>query len=455
MPESAVDRPNTTLDTQLSGSIELDALLFGIHWGGDGELSFSFPGADSAWPEYATGSEPDQGFSVPGDAMKNAVRQALAEWAAFAGLDVAEVDETAGQIGTLRVALTSRGMKTDLLGYTYAPREAASGGDVWLNATLQDSLFSSFPEGSLASFVVLHELGHALGLKHPHAASPFNDSQMPAGSDSLFETVMSYYAWPGILLTKTGVDRLPTTPMALDIDALQYLYGTNETSHGDNDLYAFDGSGKYLQTIYDTGGTDTIKTSGTRATKIDLRPDAWSQIGVPVQVNGVAVSSETVRIHKSTLIENAIGGSGKDTLIGNAVDNRLEGGLGKDKLSGADGSDTLAGGAGNDTLTGGAGADTFLFSGYSKKELDRITDFAEEDVLVFDTQVFTSLVDATVENFVYGRAREADDYLIYKRGIKVLYYDADGSGHAFTPVRIVALKGADAKSLTFEDMSFL
>ncbi len=54
-------------------------------------------------------------------------------------------------------------------------------------------------------------------------------------------------------------------------------------------------------------------------------------------------------------IEGVVGGSGADTLTGNAFANTLEGGAGNDTLSGGDGLDTLIGGAGNDTLDGGAG----------------------------------------------------------------------------------------------------
>jgi serralysin len=56
-------------------------------------------------------------------------------------------------------------------------------------------------------------------------------------------------------------------------------------------------------------------------------------------------------------IENAIGGSGADTIIGNEVDNVLTGNAGDDILNGNDGNDTLYGGVGDDTLNGGNGND--------------------------------------------------------------------------------------------------
>ena len=56
-------------------------------------------------------------------------------------------------------------------------------------------------------------------------------------------------------------------------------------------------------------------------------------------------------------IENLIGGSGDDTLWGDANPNRLEGGAGVDTLWGVAGNDTLIGGAGNDRLHGNDGFD--------------------------------------------------------------------------------------------------
>ena len=53
-------------------------------------------------------------------------------------------------------------------------------------------------------------------------------------------------------------------------------------------------------------------------------------------------------------IDNAIGGSGNDTITGNAIANTLNGG---------NGNDTLTGGAGNDTIIGGSGTDVAVFSG--------------------------------------------------------------------------------------------
>ncbi len=53
---------------------------------------------------------------------------------------------------------------------------------------------------------------------------------------------------------------------------------------------------------------------------------------------------------KIKAIENIIGGSGKDVLLGDAFDNSLSGGDNNDALRGNGGSDTLRGGLGNDEL---------------------------------------------------------------------------------------------------------
>jgi Ca2+-binding RTX toxin-like protein len=75
-----------------------------------------------------------------------------------------------------------------------------------------------------------------------------------------------------------------------------------------------------------------------------------------VTVNLAAGTATGTEIGNDTLanIENVLGGSGNDTLIGNGVDNRLEGGSGDD---------TITGGGGNDTIVAGAGTDTAVYAG--------------------------------------------------------------------------------------------
>jgi len=70
--------------------------------------------------------------------------------------------------------------------------------------------------------------------------------------------------------------------------------------------------------------------------------------------NIVAAITAGITTVTTTVIEDAIGGVGNDTLIGNAVANALTGG---------DGNDLLTGGLGYDTLDGGNGIDTANYSG--------------------------------------------------------------------------------------------
>jgi Ca2+-binding RTX toxin-like protein len=59
-------------------------------------------------------------------------------------------------------------------------------------------------------------------------------------------------------------------------------------------------------------------------------------------------------------VEFAVGGSGDDTIVGNARQNGLSGGDGDDRLYGGDEGDTLYGGPGNDTIHGGPGPDAMM-----------------------------------------------------------------------------------------------
>jgi Ca2+-binding RTX toxin-like protein len=162
------------------------------------------------------------------------------------------------------------------------------------------------------------------------------------------------------------------------------------------------------------------------------------------------------------------GGSGIDTIKGLGGDDQLSGESGNDKLYGGDGIDVLKGGngidilkgdagndvlygeMGNDKLYGGAGADTFVFNKKANKttNYDRIYDFKSgEDKIYLENSIFKKLgragtIDAPAKldasMFKLGKAKDKNDYLVYKAG--VLYYDANGS-RAGGEVEIVKLKG--------------
>ena len=72
---------------------------------------------------------------------------------------------------------------------------------------------------------------------------------------------------------------------------------------------------------------------------IDLTPGGWSSIGG---------YTHNIGIYLDTIIENAIGGSGDDILIGNNAANNLYGNAGSDTLKYTGGLDMLDGGSGVD-----------------------------------------------------------------------------------------------------------
>ena len=107
-----------------------------------------------------------------------------------------------------------------------------------------------------------------------------------------------------------------------------------------------------------------------------------SSVRLELDYGGTDTGVEGIR-----LVENAIGSSFADSLVGNDQANVLRGG---------DGDDSLFGRGGNDVLEGGAGADTFFDPTYGGTELngDTITDFSVGDVIVFSA--------ATLSEFTFS-----------------------------------------------------
>jgi Ca2+-binding RTX toxin-like protein len=143
----------------------------------------------------------------------------------------------------------------------------------------------------------------------------------------------------------------------------------------------------FAYTIFDCGGTDTLDYSGYSAAQlINLNWETFSNVGGDVG---------NVSIARGTVIENAIGGGGSDTLIGNIADNVLDGRAGNDVLQGGAGNDRIIGRSGSDTMSGGAGNDTY----YVDVQADVVTENAGEGTDTVASTVSWTL-GANVERLV-------------------------------------------------------
>jgi serralysin len=211
--------------------------------------------------------------------------------------------------------------------------------------------------------------------------------------------------------------------MYLDIVAMKALYGSGSANTGSN-IYRFSDAKKYWQTIYDTGGRDTIAYSGDAAAIIDLRPGKFSSLGAPIHFSDGFSSRATVAIGPGTIIEVAVGGTGSDKITGNSAANSLRGGSGNDLLNGN---------LGNDSLAGGPGRDVFLFNTeLSSANVDRIVGFtSQDDAIKLENAIFTALKAGSLasgEFWTGATAHDANDRIIHDQVTGSLFYDPDGTG---------------------------
>jgi serralysin len=318
------------------------------------EITFSFASPSSVWshdPSVGYGpttleSEP-WAADVRGATQAQAAhfRAALQRWADVANITFIEVDDGPNNVGDLRMGYSSLVGDYGAAAWAYYPfaSGAPAAGDIWFDP--EPEYNAEVVVGEFGFLAMIHEIGHALGLAHPFQGSQADQTFLTGHHASRMYSVMGYQTHP----TNPGE---PITPLLYDILAIQYIYGANTTFHAGDDVYRFGADQVPIQAIWDAGGADTIDLSSqTRDQKLDLRSGAFSSIGG---------GNDNVAIAYSVTIENAIGGTGSDTLTGNDAANIIAGGAGADVLFGGNGDDVLEGGVGRDRMVGGAGNDTYL-----------------------------------------------------------------------------------------------
>jgi Ca2+-binding RTX toxin-like protein len=286
-------------------------------------------------------------------------------------------------------------------------------GDVWLNFNNSGVANSTFNLGSVGYTIVLHEILHGLGLKHPHddggTGRPSYASLGAKFLDRQWVSVMSYDAH------ENGGDgvtygSMPIGPMLLDGIALQFLFGESNFNSGDTkyDLTKF--LGNYYNCQWDASGIDTLDGSSlTYGISVELGTGSASN-GTNTHNYGF-VTTALDQIYLEVLgynptkwtwlwgeYENVNGTRYPDYIVGNDLDNVINGGSGDDYLYGGEGNDTLDWDVslrgGNDHLEGGEGDDTYVLDSY----YDEIVELSNEGIDTVYVGYSYSLVNTYLEN---------------------------------------------------------
>ena len=355
----------------LSGIIYIDSLLnkregAPIKWMSDSFLSegvmdqsktvisYSFPTGSNSLAGYAYQDDVGEISPIPfSSKQQEDTRAAFKEIEKYINVAFVEVIETEEKVGTIRLAINTI---TDEQG-NFIPGVVATaeppfsdprGGDIWFNKSYAKSDFSTglvaiaensqsigsqTPIGDLT--VMYHEIFHALGVEHPND-NP--DIPFPEDKNSREYTVMAgefSVELASIKIIDEKSYAIPSTPMAYDVAALQYLYGPNTKFNSGNTTYTFDPNIPEIKLIWDGGGTDTLNFSNfSESSTINLTDGSYSTI----PFNGWFLKNN-FSIAFGAVIENVITGSGADVIIGNSSNNVITGGLGGDTIDGDAGID--------------------------------------------------------------------------------------------------------------------
>jgi serralysin len=412
-----------------------DGVLSGYEWSGL-SLTYAFPNSKN---DYGYKGERDHGFSPVNNKIQNAVERTLDQAfgttandgfsiEGFTNLGISEGND---KTADLRYAESSKANPT---AYAYYPTGGAISGDVWFG---KDPIYDKPVVGHYAFATILHETGHALGLKHGHDATSFDriKTTLHGKYDSLEYSVMTYHSFPGMKGQGYSNEPFgyPQTYMMADIRALQHMYGADFTTNSGDTEYSWSpgsgntlvngavgispGANRIFATIWDGGGDDTYNLSAySQNLSLDLRPGQYSvfrtsqladlnQFMPGKLAHGNIFNALQYNGDPNSLIENAIGGAGNDRLRGNAADNELTGNGGLDIF-------LFRTGGGSDTITDFTSGDRINLVGMgltfaeietlgSNSGGDFVINFGNGDVLTLVGRTEASL-DTSGSDFIFA-----------------------------------------------------
>ncbi|MEG4132789.1 M10 family metallopeptidase [Microcoleus sp. Pol11C1] len=423
-----------------TSNVYIDGILSGGNYWTSGSSStttidYSFwnsetAGFDDAYHNYA--QNPYDWFAGEKASMVNA----LNSWSAVANIQFVNAGDN-NESATFGFYNVGNADVNGFLGLFYTPRPDGQGIG-YFNSEEGGWNTDGIAQGACNFTTLIHELGHGLGLAHPHdnrgGSSIYPGVTAASGDTGDYGlnqgvyTTMSYNDG----LVNSGVDPgtwdygYQGTPMAFDIAAIQYLYGANNSYKTGNDTYFLptaNQSGTYYSCIWDAGGIDTISGVGALSgVTIDLNDASLNPVD-GAGAGGYISSAEGIfggfTIANGAIIENADGSAFADLITGNEFNNILNGEAGNDSLIGESGNDTLNGRASNDSLiggkgndslvggndkdilTGGSGSDQFTYTALSQSLLtnyDVITDYSIGDQIDAPSYIVAATLTTPVGN---------------------------------------------------------
>lgn len=287
---------------------------------------------------------------------------------------------------------------------------------VFINSASPGDLGDS-TSGSYGWTDVWHELGHAMGLKHPGnydaagggGTTPF----LPTAKDNRQYSIMSYKDNGN---TKGANNQ---SFMLYDVAALQYLYGFNATgTTATNGAFKFSNTGTTLSTIYSAKGTDKIDLTGiTRSSFVNLNAGTFSSIN---------------QLKPNSTSNTSYSGNNNVTIAFGSKIYNID-------LSTSNTADTV-----------------ILNAAYKANAFNAIKNFQATDKIGLSSSVFGNLTATNIDIGV-GRttANTAKSKILVDSTTGSIYYDADANGKASKAVKIAQFTKVANANITTNNFSFL